>query len=156
MRSDFAAAWLPRRPSTRADAMLPAPRNAIFGMKSNARPARHYGRDSNATRASVGLVFPLAVDRMQQNCRGSPTRGVGHRHFAAQVPHCMPRHGQSHPDTDGVLCAEERLEHLVADFRIDPSSVIGDSNLDELPLVGLLDRARVNRYRPGIRWFIRV
>ena len=75
--------------------------------------------------------FPyLPINRMGENRRGAATGGVGHRDFTSKVSQGVTRHGESHADAHRVLGADERLEHLVADVRVESAAMKGKSGVE--------------------------
>src|SRR5215212_6467943 len=78
---------------------------------------RHKQGVSPRGRASPGaLLAQLFFDGVNENCRRSPGNIVSHRHLATKIAERVTRDRQPHADADGVLRADERLEHLVANI----------------------------------------
>src|ERR1022692_1223668 len=103
MRSDLATVPLASRPSTIADAMLPAPRKANLGIAAFAR---------------------LLLERMKQDDTRPAAFAIIEHHFAIQVAEGVTRDRQTHAHAHRVLGTDKGLENPVADLRIDPVSVI--------------------------------
>ena len=114
-----------------ADAIFPAPRNAILFIGSN-------------------ILADGFFDRVHQNRLGAAAGSIMQRGFTAQISQGMSRNGQTHANANGVFLADERFENVITYFGIKAPALILHCDFNHFGFGIFLNQFGVDPYGSGL------